>query len=43
MKSFWMNLAVADLEKAGQFYEALGFSVVTFGDIKSATLPEGGI
>ncbi|HFI0255812.1 TPA: VOC family protein [Streptococcus suis] len=42
MKSFWMNLAVADLEKAGQFYDAVGFSVATFGDIKSATLPEGG-
>lgn len=42
MKSFWMNLAVENLEKAGQFYEAVGFSVATFGDIKSATLPEGG-
>ncbi len=24
------------------FYEAIGFAVATFGDIKSATLPEGG-
>ncbi len=29
MKSFWMNLAVENLEKAGQFYEAVGFSVAT--------------
>ncbi len=42
MKSFWMNLGVADLEKAGQFYEAVGFAVASIGDIKSATLPEGG-
>ncbi|HEL1729917.1 TPA: lactoylglutathione lyase [Streptococcus suis] len=27
---------------AGRFYEAIGFAVATFGDIKSATLPEGG-
>ncbi|HEL2010872.1 TPA: lactoylglutathione lyase [Streptococcus suis] len=27
---------------AGRFYEAIGFAVATFGDIKSVTLPEGG-
>ncbi|HEM6045672.1 TPA: lactoylglutathione lyase [Streptococcus suis] len=27
---------------AGRFYEVIGFAVATFGDIKSATLPEGG-
>ncbi|HEL1981848.1 TPA: lactoylglutathione lyase [Streptococcus suis] len=27
---------------AGRFYEAIVFAVATFGDIKSATLPEGG-
>lgn len=42
MKSFWMNLGVADLEKSAQFYEKLGFAVASFGDVRSVTLPEGG-
>lgn len=35
MKSFWMNLGVADLEKSAQFYEKLGFAVASFGDVRS--------
>lgn len=42
MKSLWMNLAVEDMAKASSFYEALGFTIASYGDIKSVTLPEGG-
>lgn len=42
MKSFWFNMAVADLDKAEAFYQAIGFQVASHGDIKSLSLPEGG-
>lgn len=42
MKSFWINLAVKDLEKAGAFYKAIGFNIADYGDVKSVTLKGGG-
>lgn len=42
MKSFWINLAVKDIEKAAHFYQAIGFTVTPHGDIQSVTLPQGG-
>lgn len=42
MKSLWFNMAVADLDKAEAFYQAIGFQVASHGDIKALSLPEGG-
>ncbi|MFM0788574.1 hypothetical protein P7J41_06400 [Streptococcus suis] len=37
-----MSISSSRPRIAGRFYEAIGFAVATFGDVKSVTLPEGG-
>lgn len=42
MKSFWINLGVADLDRSVDFYQSVGFKVEGHADIQAVTLPEGG-